>query len=173
VENINGWDIIFSSDPLGLNKLDHEIESYDKTTGAFIAWVRLPKVYTSIDTLFYIFYGGKVIASQENITGVWDSNFKGVYHLKDGTSLNVNDSTSNALNMTATSLTAISGKVDGAADFDGTSGKMYAAATAVTNVTYSLWLKADAMPGGAENGAALLGMYSAIISVSNKFAAWF
>lgn len=119
VENVNGWDIIFASDPLGLNKLDHEIESYDKTTGTFIAWVRLPKVYTSIDTLFYIFYGGKVIASQENITGVWDSNYKGVWHLPNGSTLTSLDSTNNANNSSSQGMTVTTGKIGGGANGNG------------------------------------------------------
>jgi hypothetical protein len=41
VNSTNGYDIIFTSDAAGTQKLDHEIESYNPSTGQFIAWVRI------------------------------------------------------------------------------------------------------------------------------------
>src|SRR5690606_13871338 len=38
VEQIDGGDILFTLDD-GTTKLEHEIESYDRTTGNLIAWV--------------------------------------------------------------------------------------------------------------------------------------
>src|SRR5437016_9077270 len=103
VQNANGWDIIFrafdADNPgTGINicgagvsvcTLDHEIESYDPTTGKLVAWVRIPTLkafsYTPapLDTKIYIYYGASTIAgSTENPTGVWDANFNAVWHLK-------------------------------------------------------------------------------------------
>ena len=39
VQNANGYDIIFSSDCAGTQKLDHEIESYRATDGTVNLWV--------------------------------------------------------------------------------------------------------------------------------------
>ncbi|MGD0136085.1 MAG: discoidin domain-containing protein, partial [Bryobacteraceae bacterium] len=39
VANANGYDIIFTADAAGTQKLNHEIESYNGTSGQFIAWV--------------------------------------------------------------------------------------------------------------------------------------
>ena len=126
VQNSSGFDIIFTSDSQGVTKLDHEIESYTATTGACVFWVRVPTVSTSADTVIYLWYGNSAISSsQENITGVWDSNFKGVYHLPNGTTLTANDSTANPLNGTLVGDTAaLAGKINGAATFDGTGDRI-------------------------------------------------
>jgi hypothetical protein len=42
VQNPNGYDIIFTSDCAGTQKLDHEIESYRPATGTVAFWVRIP-----------------------------------------------------------------------------------------------------------------------------------
>src|SRR2546426_6890686 len=112
VQKALGWDIIFrafDADNPGDNicgagvancTLDHEIEKYDGTTGQLIAWVRIPVLRTQTSpnpsTRIYIYYGDSgVSASTEIPTGVWDTNFKGVWHLKE-TSGTVSDSTTNA-----------------------------------------------------------------------------
>lgn len=62
-----------------------------------------------------MYYGHVSIANQWNVTGVWDSNFKGVWHLPNGTALTALDSTSNALNGTPTGVNAlpVAGKIYG------------------------------------------------------------
>ena len=120
VQNANGYDIIFTSDYAGTTKLDHEIESYDPGTGTINMWVRVPVLSHSCDTIIYLAYGSaNVFVSQENTTGVWDSNYKAVWHLKNGVNLSAADSTSNGANGTVYGPTAISGQVDGAAGFNG------------------------------------------------------
>jgi hypothetical protein len=54
VENANGYDIMFSSDAAGHNKLDYEIDSYNGTTGAVAYWVRMPLVSHTNDTSLYM-----------------------------------------------------------------------------------------------------------------------
>jgi len=102
VTSASGFDIIFTSDSAGANKLDHEIESYDPTTGTVNFWVRVPTVSHTTDTVIYLCYGNAAITtSQENKTGVWDGYFQGVWHLKEsgnGTPGEFKDSTSNANN---------------------------------------------------------------------------
>ena len=51
VQNANGYDIIFTSDYSGANKLDHEMESYNSGTGAIVAWVRIPNLSHTADTV--------------------------------------------------------------------------------------------------------------------------
>lgn len=100
VTSTSGYDIIFTSDAAGATTLDHEIETYTATTGAVNFWVRVPTVSHTTEMVIYLCYGKSAISSsQENKTGVWDSNFKGVWHLKEdpsGTAPPVKDSTSNA-----------------------------------------------------------------------------
>ena len=67
--------------------LDHEIESYNSTTGQLLAWVRVPSLNTSAagsDTKIYVYYGNTDIASSiENINPVWDANYMGVWHFNE------------------------------------------------------------------------------------------
>ena len=88
------------------DKLDHEIEVYNATTGFLTAWVRIPSLSSSVDTVIYLYYGNAGCASQQNATGVWDEYYMCVRHLNEGTpngtSGEVKDSTINGLTGTAT-----------------------------------------------------------------------
>jgi RHS repeat-associated protein len=120
VMNANGYDILFASDANGLNPLPFEQESYDPATGTIVYWVKLPTVSHTADAVFYMFYGNSSIsANQSNKTAVWDSSYKGVWHLPNGTSLSANDSTNNGNNGTIRSATATNGAIDGAASLSG------------------------------------------------------
>jgi hypothetical protein len=115
VANSNGYDIIFSLDPNGLTKLDHELESYSPLTGQVTAWVRIPTLSHTTDTVLYVFYGNpNTVASQQNPTGVWDSNYTAVYHIANTGTGTAADSTSYGNNGTLTSVSAASGVIDGA-----------------------------------------------------------
>ena len=120
VQNSNGSDIVFSSDAAGQNKLDHEIDTYNATTGNVGFWVRIPTLSHTTDTAIYMWYGNSAVtASQENKPGVWRNGYAGVWHF-GGSSLSTNDSTSNANNATNHSVVAVSGKFGEAGSFDGT-----------------------------------------------------
>jgi len=82
VENSNGYDIIFTDD--SSNKLDHEIERYDGSTGEIIMWVKVPILKYNEDTEIYIYYGNSnITSSQENVAAVWDDNYIMVQHLEE------------------------------------------------------------------------------------------
>jgi hypothetical protein len=120
VQNANGYDIIFSSDPAGTVKLDHEIESYDPATGKVNFWVRVPTLSHTTDTTIYMQYGASSISSsEENRAGVWDGNFQGVWHLGGGSSLSAADSTAGGHNGTIFGATPTAGEIAGAASFPG------------------------------------------------------
>jgi hypothetical protein len=119
VQSSKGYDIIFTTDAAGTNKLSHEIESFDPTTGKINFWVRVPAVSHVNDTLIYMQYGNSgITVSQEDKSGVWDSNFNGVWHL-NGTPLSAADSTSNGFNGRVFGPTATTGEIDGAGNFSG------------------------------------------------------
>ena len=83
VQNANGYDVIFTSDAGCANRLDHEVETYSATTGGVNYWVRLPSLSHTNDTTIYMCYGNSAFTTdQSNKTGVWDNNFKALYHLK-------------------------------------------------------------------------------------------
>ena len=78
------------------NQLDHEIEFFNKSTGRLIAWVRIPHLSNTVDTVLYMQYGNASSPNQQNPAGVWGSEYRGVWHfpgdLLDSTSFN-NDGT--------------------------------------------------------------------------------
>jgi RHS repeat-associated protein len=125
VSNANGYDIIFSTDPDGLTKLDHELEEYNPATGQIIAWVRIPTLSHMADTPLFVFYGNpNITAPQQNPVGVWDSNYQAVYHLANmgsgiATDSTANANTANASYGTVNNVSPASGEIDGAAAFDG------------------------------------------------------
>lgn len=144
VQNTNGYDIIFTSDAAGLTKLDHEIEGYTASTGELIAWVRVPSVSNSIDTVIYMWFGNPYMnTSQENKRAVWDANYKGVWHLGLNGSLSTYDSTenNNGANGGASSET---GKVGACAGFNGSSYIQIPHSSFLSingNLTIEAWVK--------------------------------
>lgn len=122
VQNPNGYDIIFTSDSAGQQLLNWQMESYNAASGAIAFWVQVPTVSHTTDTLFYMFYGNAAISTfQGNASGTWDSNFNSVYHLANGSTLSVKDSTSNANNGTNVNATFTPGQIDGGANLSGSS----------------------------------------------------
>ncbi len=133
--------------------LDHEIESYVPTTGQLVAWVRVPSITNG--TMIYMYYGNSCIASStQNETGVWDANYKGVWHLSQnptGTAPQINDSTANAYNGTAVGSFVAGDQqaavIDGGLNFTSTSNDYLqvssppVVALGATSVTVSAWLR--------------------------------
>lgn len=101
VENASGYDICFFSDINLTVPLAWEIDHYSATTGAVGFWVNVPLVETASDTVIYMAYGDAgIITFQGDINGTWNSAYKAVYHLPNGTALTANDSTVNGNNGT-------------------------------------------------------------------------
>jgi hypothetical protein len=136
-----GNDILFTSSD-GTTKLKHEIESYTTATGALVAWVKIPSLSASADTVIYMYYGNGSSGDQSDKANVWDTNFKGVWHLPNGTSLTANDSTSNGKNGSLTgNTTAVAGNIDGGAVFDGIGDSIDTSlvSTAINDITMEFW----------------------------------
>ena len=146
VANPNGYDIGFYADSGGTTKLKWEVEKYDGTIGNLIAWVKIPSVSSSSDTVFYLMYGNSTInTDQSDPPNTWDSNFKAVWHLGNGSTLSLNDSTSNGNSLANVGATgATTGKISGGAGpFNGTSQclKTTSSINLGTNkVTQSAWV---------------------------------
>ncbi|HEY6350972.1 MAG TPA: DUF2341 domain-containing protein, partial [Candidatus Angelobacter sp.] len=122
VQSANGYDIVFTADAEGMVKLDHEVETYDPATGTIRCWVRIPTLSHTTDTVIYLQYGSSSIStSTQNPAGVWDTNYVGVWHLANGSTLNPADSTANQNNGTNNGATPTTGQIDGAAAFNGSS----------------------------------------------------
>lgn len=142
-------DILFT-DSTGTVKLDHEIERY--TSGTLTAWVEVPSLSSSEDTVIYMYYGNTSASNQQNITGTWDSNYQGVWHLSQTPTSTMEDSTSNNYDGTPTNMSSgnqVTGKVGGALDFNGST--QYVDVGNRANLftsgafTVEVWAKPDAL----------------------------
>jgi hypothetical protein len=156
VAQSNGEDILFLAGNR-ITKLDHEIESYDETTGELVAWVEVLSLSSSQDTDIYIFYGNADAVDQWNPppgAGVWEPNYVGVWHMEEtpangGTHY---DSTWNQNNGTFTDANANSdtnatGQIDGADDFNGDADYVNTGSgSSLDNIgvkTISAWIRSD------------------------------
>jgi len=152
--NAQGYDIYFSLDPNGATKLDHELEEYNPLTGQVIAWVRIPLLSHATDTVVYMFYGNpNVNTPQQNPTGVWDNNYLGVWHVANGATLSLTDSTSNGNNATNSGAQPTGGEIDGGMLTDGGSFATIGTPASLNNLaqgnaTFSAWVNATVGNGG-------------------------
>jgi YD repeat-containing protein len=143
VTSPSGYDLVFKDG--GGSQLNHELEKWDGSTGTLVAWVKIPTLSSTTDTVIYMWYGDSgVTSSQENRNGVWDSNFKAVYHLK-GT-LDLTDSTANSNNLTNSGVAACAGKIGGGGSFGGSTSHSFLyisnppASLKPTILTISAWV---------------------------------
>jgi len=113
----DGGDIRFTSSD-GSTQYDHEIESYTPSTGKLIAWVEVPSVSSSVDTIFRMYYGNSEAGDQWDVAGTWDgSDHEAVYHLHD----DFNDS-ANSHTGTNYSTTDATGHIADGQNFNGVTG---------------------------------------------------
>jgi len=139
----SGYDIYFTDSCR--NMLYVEQESFSITNGLAtgVFWVRVPVVSSSTNTIINCCYGDSEATARTNTTSVWDSNFRGVWHLGDGTTLSVKDSTAYACDGVNSGATASTGPVGGCAYVDGstyiTVDNAYVNLT--TSLTMSCWAK--------------------------------
>jgi hypothetical protein len=113
VSSASGYDIIFTSDAGCSTKLNHEVETWNASTGQFTAWVQIPMLSHTADTTSYLCYGNPAITTdQSNRTGVWDSDFKAVIHFGSSTTLSGADSTSFGNDLTSSGASAGMGEME-------------------------------------------------------------
>ncbi|WOV93884.1 MAG: hypothetical protein R1F52_06860 [Candidatus Nitrosoabyssus spongiisocia] len=77
--------MIFTSSD-GFTILQHEIESFtnNATTGTLVAWVRLPTLSSTSDTILYMYYNVSIAATIIH-DNVWDSDYEIIYHMDQST----------------------------------------------------------------------------------------
>lgn len=92
-------DILFMDGLDSANQLFHEIERYDDNTGELEAWVQVPDLMADEDTVIYMYYGNPTCNNQENPEMVWDEDYIAVYHMDGSDFSEVDDSTSNNLDV--------------------------------------------------------------------------
>lgn len=162
VTSSNGYDIVFSSDSGGATQLAFERESYSVTTGAVIFWVNVPILSHTADTIIYLFYANPlVMTDQSNSAAVWDSNYVGVWHVPNGSTLSAADSSSNENNGTINGQSgnnmAVAGEIDGAATFDGSTQTITHSDNSSLRLagsrTLSAWVKLNSLPSSGNEYA--------------------
>jgi hypothetical protein len=147
----NGNDLVFTLDD-HTTKLDHEIEHFNGATGELAAWVRIPSLSHTADTTIYLYYGNSGAANQQNRNGVWDTHYRGVWHLNNGYSTVAgfySDSTAHGNHGTLTdangNTAAAPGQVGGALDLNGDADFLnVGSAASLNNVnprTLEFWVK--------------------------------
>ena len=148
----DGHDLRFT-DASG-SPLSYEREHYATDPSALIAWVKVPALSHTSDTILVLEYGDASVADQAQPAAVWTNAFTGVFHFGDGTTLDIVNATAgkNGINFGATAST---GKIYGAMHVDnagnsanrvGTaSGALDIAPGALNTVTY--WVNYTGAPG--------------------------
>ena len=149
VASSTGGDILFTNAD-GTTMLNYEIEKYASTTGELIAWVQVPFLSSTSTTNLYMYYGNDSAPTPAASVAqnVWDSNYKAVYHFGDGTTLDLNDSTSNNNDGTAyggAHATTTAAKIGGGIGFDGNGDYVRISHSDSLNIagslTLSVWAK--------------------------------
>ncbi|MFW9884508.1 MAG: DUF2341 domain-containing protein [Candidatus Thorarchaeota archaeon] len=121
----DGDDIVFK---ISETLLPHQIELFDQTYNSthahLIAWVKAD-LSSSFDTTLTMHYGNQQAPNQENPAAVWSNSYMGVWHLAE-TNGDAIDSTSYGSNgaLQGGVTQGAPGWVDGAYDFDGSTGRL-------------------------------------------------
>lgn len=123
VQNSSGYDIIFvnasACDGSGSN-LTWDTERYTATSGALIAWIKFATLHYNSNEVIAMYFGNSSISTyQSTASSVWSA-YSAVYHFDNGTTLNRNDATANANNLSTggtANPTATTGKIDGGGSF--------------------------------------------------------
>lgn len=159
VANSSGFDIRpYSDSGLTTAITGYELERYNATTGEVIMWVKVASLSSST-TPIYLRYGDPTITTDGSSTTTWSNSFYAVYHLKDGTTLSLTDSTSNALTLTNNNTaTAATGQIDGSVGLASASSQYLNkntgfAATPSTAMTLSAWVKGTSFPNAVNTVA--------------------
>src|SRR3989339_45020 len=154
----DGFDILFTASD-GVTKLNYEREYFASSTGELVAWIKT-NISSTTNTTLYMYYGNSG-ASTDNATttGVWDLDYKGVWHLHNNPSGTVIDSTLNGNNMTPdatmNSTDLVAGRIGQAINFDGTGDELVNSSPSgygtPGNYSMSAWFYYDLNPSGYDN----------------------
>ena len=149
VNNGSGFDIGFYPDCSGSGAaLKWEMESYSPTTGAIVAHVLRPTLSHTANDTIGMFYGGSFSSFQSTASAVWDTNYKGVWHLSSSNMLA--DSTGNNNLVNNGGVISAGGVVDGGASFSGSNWLNNATPTGLPTtgwITASMWVNVPYQSG--------------------------
>jgi hypothetical protein len=142
-----------------------EVESWNTANGQAWLWVKVPNINNASDTSIYLYYD-VTHSDNTNYVGdpnstpaenVWDSNFKGVWHLSEtiGGTGAIQDSTSNNNDGSDNGSPTLgaTGKRDNAISFDGIDDYVNIANSASLQFTSSLTIEAWIHPESFGSGS--------------------
>ncbi len=171
----DGGDLRFSSDPAGVSQLACEVVVWTQNATFSSAkaevWVGGVAPSSGGNVTIYVWYkagGGQTQPAANASFGsqaVWDTNYFIVQHLPNGSTLTLNDSTSNANNLTNNGGTAGAGKIDGCITLNGSSqfaNKSSATGAPTGNAarTFSCWLNPSSISNANNHFAVCEGTVS-------------
>jgi len=134
-----GNDILFMNDVGAAVKLHHEIESFDASSGMLIAWINIPLLSSSQDTVFYLYYGNPNSIDQSYPQKTWDSHYFAVYHMKNGV-----DSTGNGNMLNPKGgISTTTGRIGNCYSFDGIDDFLTDIMTPPSKITVEVWFNSD------------------------------
>jgi len=146
----DGDDMLFMNGPGVANKLYHEIEHYDGSTGELVTWVNIPSVSHDEDTVLYMYYGNPNCNSQQVPERIWNSSYCGVWHLD-----NFYDSTINNNDGINHGTDDVTGKIGSAKDFVSSNSEYIDLGDmsepcdgTIGTATFEMWIKPDSLTVG-------------------------
>jgi hypothetical protein len=149
----DGDDFVFR-DATNTTRYNHEIEYYNSATGELVAWVNLPFLSSTKDTVLCVYYGNPDCGNQENITGTWNPNYLMVHHMTGASYTELDDSTAGNRDITSAGGNPLynqGGQVGKCVAFDGDGDYLKATCSllpADSTYTAGAWVYADGYGDG-------------------------
>jgi RHS repeat-associated protein len=182
----SGNDILFTLSD-GVTKLNHEIEQYTSSSGKLAAWVQIPTLSYTTDTVIYMYYGNGSAGNQQQATNTWNSNYQGVWHLAEASGATAPDSTANGNNASSFFYNAPtqgsgqlgSGQVYASSNYDANQTPTISGVASSTKATLSGWYKKTSTSAwvsfGNDTGAANMLCFTfepttAYVAMGNMYA---
>jgi len=146
----DGGDFLFTAGN-GVTALPFEIESYDSSTGTLLAWVKIPNLSASQDTMLYLYYGNPSADGLEDPPAVWSDGFLAVHHLEETTGTELSDSSDQDNDGTAINGVNLDadGIINGGDAFDGINDHVVLprVLTDQDQFTFEAWVYTDPVKG--------------------------
>lgn len=136
-----------------------DLEKWDDANEQAWIWVKVPSISSSADTDLYLYYDKDHANNTDyvddsgvgNATNVWDSNFKGVWHLNETTGTQYDATTNN--NDASASVQSQGGAsiIDGGDDLEVDSSHYVDCGTGASlritpDITLEIWMKVESKP---------------------------
>ncbi len=123
-------------------ELAYEIENY--TGMKADVWIKIPSLTTGVNSIC-MYYNNSGVGGGENVTGVWDDNYEGVWHMSETGTGTRFDSTQYARDCTPQNYDndeSTKGQIDGADEFEGTDDFLDCGGNidATTKLTIEYWM---------------------------------